>query len=115
MQDLKTALQQEMHTAILAYNMNRVQLVQTALNEGGPEAVAQLEDQFVALCNAEHQLTQTALNENHPHYQRLMTDAVESGNLLQESILEMQALDNILDVMAKTVTLVGRILLMLAT
>ena len=114
MQDLKTRLQQETQTAILAYNMNRVQLVQTALREGGPEAAAKLEDEFVALCNAEHQLTRAELNENHRQYQSLMEDAVENGNLLQASILEMQTIGNIVDVMAKTVTLIGRILLVLA-
>jgi len=114
MPDLKAELQTKTRTAILAYNMNRVQLVQTALQEGGREAVSRLEDEFVALCNAEHELTRTELNQNHPQYQSLMEDAVENGNLLQASILELQNIDNILDVMAKTVALVGRVLLVLA-
>ena len=115
MPTLKEALQQETKKAILAYNMNRAKLVQAAALEGGPEAVAKLEDEFTALCNGDFSLTRATLNENHRQYQGLMAEAEASGEQLRQSIIEMQTIANILDCMAKTVALVGRLLLMLAT
>jgi len=114
MPDLKAALQQETRSALLAYNMNRVQLVQAAAREGGPDAVAKLEDEFAALCNADFALTRTKLNENHRQYRHLMSEAAASSDLLKQSIIEMEAAASILDFMAKTVTVIGRILVMLA-
>ena len=114
MPSLKEALQQETKAAILAYNMNRAQLVQAASQEGGPKAVAKLEDEFTALCNADFALTQANLNEQHRQYQSLMDAAAASGDLLKQSLIEMQTIANVLDCMAKTVTLVGRLLLMLS-
>ena len=114
MPDLKAALQQETKTAILAYNMNRVQLVQAASHEGGPQTVAKLEEEFTALCNADFTLARASLNANHPKYQKLMKEAVASGDLLNQSIIELQTISAVLDCMAATVTLVGRVLLLLA-
>ena len=114
MPNLKDTLQHETKTAILAYNMNRAQLVQAASAEGGPQAVAKLEDEFTALCNADFALTKANLNEQHRQYQGLMDAAVASGDLLKQSIIELQTIATVMDCMAKTVTLVGRLLLMLA-
>ena len=108
------ALKEETRNAILAYNMNRAQLVQTAAREGGSDAVAALEDEFTALCNADLSLTRTKLNENHRQYQNLMDEAATCAELLKDSIMEVQTTAEVLDNMAKTVTLIGRILLMLA-
>jgi len=112
--NLMTTLQQETRSAILAYNMNRAQLVETAQREGGADAVAKLEEEFTALCNADFELTRAQLNENHPHYQTLMSEAGACADLLKDSIVEIQTLAEILDNMAKVVTLIGRILLVLA-
>ena len=114
MPDLKATLQQKTKTAILAYNMNRGQLVQAASLEGGPQAVAKLEDEFTALCNADFALMRETLNENHRQYKELMGEAVASGDLLNQSIIELQTISTVLDCIAKTVTLIGRALLILA-
>ena len=113
MPDYKANLQQETKSAILAYNMNRAQLVQTASREGGPQAVTKLEDEFTALCNADFALTQATLNESHRQYRGLMEEAAACGELLKQSIIELRATASVLDLMAKTVMRVGRVLLML--
>lgn len=114
MRDMKADLQQETKTAILAYNMNRCQIAQNAAREGGAEAVEKLEAEFTALCNADFALMQARLNESHQQYQELMDEAITSGYLLKQSIIDMQSTASILDCMAKAVTLAGRVLLMLA-
>jgi hypothetical protein len=114
MKDLKAALQRETQGAILAYNMNRAQLVQAASREGGAEAVAKLEDEFAALCKADFAMTRARLDANHRQYETLMSEAAAYGDLLRQSIIEMESFENILDELAKTVAFLGRILLMLA-
>ena len=113
MADLKAALKKETRSAILAYNMNRAQLVEAAAREGGAAAVAKLEDEFAALCNADFVLTRTALNAHHRQYQHLMSETAANCELLHQSIIALEATAEVLDLMAKTVTLLGRILVML--
>lgn len=112
--NLMTTLQQETRSAILAYNMNRVQLMEAAQREGGADAVAKLEEEFAALCNADFALTRAKLNENHRQYQTLMSEAGACADLLKDAIVELQTIAEVLDTMAKAVTIIGRALLVLA-
>jgi len=114
MRDLKTDLQQETKAAILAYNMNRIQIAQNAAREGGADAVDRLEAEFTALCNADFALAQARLNEKSSQYRQLMEEAVSSGVLLKQAIIDIQSTAVLIDCMAKTVALAGRALLMLA-
>ena len=113
MADLKAELQKGTRSAILAYNMNRAQIVQAAFKEGGPEAVAQLEDEFAALCNADFSLARAALNANHRQYRHLLSEAAANCDLLHQSLIALDSAAEVLDLMGKTVTILGRLLVML--
>lgn len=108
------SLREELHAAILGYNMNRVKLVQDAQRDGGSAAVARLEDEFSALCKADLALATAQLNESHRQYEALMSEAVACGAQLKRAIIGLETFTTVLDAMAQTVTIIGRVLLMLA-
>lgn len=114
MNDTPKSLREELRAAILGYNMNRVKLVQEAQRDGGAAAVARLEDEFSALCKADLALAAARLNESHRQYDALMSEAAACGNQLKQAIIGLETFTTVLDAMAQTVTVVGRVLLMLA-
>lgn len=113
MTSLKKTLQQRTQAAVLAYNTNRSRLVKEAAKSGGAEAVAVIEEEYTALCNAAFALKRAALKRNHRRYRRLLSEATESVSHTQHLIEEAAAISAVLDGMAKAVTLLGRVLLLL--
>ena len=113
MTSLKTSLLQRTQAAIRAYNTNRVRLIREAEASGGADAVATLEDEFNALCNAVFALHRATLKRNHRHYARLLTESAEAVIQTRRLIDEAATFLAILDGMAAAVTLLGRTLLVL--
>ena len=109
-----TMLRAELRDAILGYNMNRAQLVEEANRQGGPAAAARLEDEFVALCNADLALAKAQLNESHPQYDALVSEATDCALQLKHDLIGLETFSTVLDAMALTVTVIGRLLLMAA-
>jgi hypothetical protein len=109
----KTNLLQRTQAAIRAYNTNRVRLVHEAEASGGAEAVAALEDEFNALCNAVFALQRATLKRNHRRYASLLADAAEAVTQTRTLIDEAATFLAVLDSLAAAVTLIGRTLLVL--
>ena len=109
----KTNLMQRTQAAIRAYNTNRVRLVHEAEASGGVEAVAALEDEFNALCNAVFALQRATLQRNHRQYASLLAESAEAVIQTRRLIDEAATFLAVLDGMAAAVTLLGRTLLLL--
>jgi hypothetical protein len=113
MMSSKTNLLQRTQAAIRAYNTNRVRLVHEAEASGGAEAVAALEDEFNALCNAGFSLQRATLKRNHRQYASLLAESAEAVIQTRRLIDEAATFLAVLDGMAAAVTLLGRTLLLL--
>jgi hypothetical protein len=109
----KANLLQRTQAAIRAYNTNRARLIREAEASGGAEAVAALEDEFNALCNAVFALQRATLRRNHRHYASLLAAAAEAVVQTRRLIDEAATFLAVLDGMAAAVTLLGRTLLLL--
>jgi hypothetical protein len=112
--DQKVVLQGGIKSDVETYNKKRSQILKKAYEEGGPEAVASLEDEYVALCNADFELTRHELQVNHPKYAELLGNATVCTKTLQSSMDKLDTTVKVLDCMSKLVNVIGRILILLS-
>ena len=108
----KVATLDELTQALQSYETNRVELLDRAFKEGGSAPVTALEDEYQALQNAYYDLLNRDLITNSAKYPSLMDETIAATKAIQKSIDSLEKISNVLSAMAKTVSLVGRVLVL---
>ena len=108
----KAATLDEITAALQAYENNRVELLERAFEEGGTAPVTALEDEYQALQSAYYDLLNRDLITNSAKYPGLMDETIAATKAIQKSIDSLEKISSVLSAMAKTVSLVGRVLVL---
>lgn len=104
-EELKTKLDE----AIRQYDSNRAKLLQKAFDEGGQDAVKQLEDNYTRMRNEYMNLLKAQLDQNSAGYQQLIADANDETGKLKKSLGQMQKVTDIINLLSSVAEKVGKI------
>ena len=107
---LKAALNQ----AITDFNNSRSKILKLAFNEGGQEAVTNLENQYDALRNAYFDLLKKQLDKNNDQYEKLVVSTREEAEKLTVSIQKLNQINDIIQLVTSVFDLAETILKVLA-
>lgn len=106
-------LQKELAVSIREINDSRAVLLKRAQEEDGAEAVNQLNDRYDELRDAYRAVLKKRLDRNNHRYAELMVDAAQEVERLKQSVNSFQATERILEGLSKTVSALGRALIVL--
>jgi len=113
MAEAKRTLEQHSRATLRAFNSERARLLKEAQATGGVEAALALEEEIVALGNALIALQRAKLKRNHRRYNKLFSEATGAITQARQVLQENGSALALLDGIGKTVTLLGRLLLLL--
>ena len=108
-EQLKTALSQ----AIGEFNNRRAEILEQAFNEGGRPAVTRLVEEYDALRDAYFEILRRELDANNHLYEKVLTAANNEVEKLEESISQLNNINEIINLITSVINLVGRALIVL--
>lgn len=106
-------LKEQLARSISDLSLNRAALTQKAFEEGGNEAVERLQDEYDDLRDAYRSLLAADLDRNNHRYADLLAEASEEVSRLRQSVGSLQAAEQILEGLGRTLSVVGRALIVL--
>jgi hypothetical protein len=106
---MEEQLKQALSEAINGFNNKRAAILQLANTNGGQDAITNAEEQFDALRNAYFQILQKQLDNNNADYQQLITAANTETDKLNNSITQLNNINDIIELTTAVASLVGRI------
>jgi histidinol dehydrogenase len=110
---LERELLEKLDSSIKAFNKQRVAILKKAFEEEGDRAVSDLEKEYDVLRDAYFEILKRQLDRNNNRYEELMGEALSEAGSLEKAIARLESVGQILKIMAQTVSLVGRILIVL--
>lgn len=111
---MEEQLKSNLSLAIGEFSDKRAAILQLAYSEGGQAAVERLEQEYDALRNAYFEILQKQLDRNNHLYEQLTTVANEETGRLRASVGELAHINDIITLLGAVVSLVGRVLVVLA-
>lgn len=99
--------------AIEAFNKNRVPILKKAFEEGGDDAVAQLEREYDSLRDAYFEILQRQLDRNHHRYDELTMAVISEAQSLEKAITSFEEVVNVIKLFGKTISLIGQVVIIL--
>jgi hypothetical protein len=96
---------------LTVYESKRTALLTNAFESGGVQAMADLEEQYRRLDAVRYELILKKLDRNNPTYEEAREGALKATTDAENAIDTLQATSDILNAMAKVVTLVSTLLI----
>ncbi len=106
-------LKKELSDSIRDFNLNRSALLNKAEEEGGLEAVTRLQNDYDDLRDAYRAILDRQLDRNNHRYAELMAEAAQEVARLRRSVTSFQATERLLEGLGKTLSVLGRALIVL--
>ncbi len=106
------ALSKEIQRALDKYDEQRATLLEKAFEEGGADAVSQLEDEHQALRDSLFELMTRQLVANSAQFPNLMDDTINATKAITSSIDSLSTVASVLGNITQVVNLVGRVLVL---
>jgi len=111
---MEDQLKSNISEAIAAFNLNRVEILRLAFEEGGNQAVIEVEKEYDALRDAYYELMQKQLDQNNHLFNELITATNNEVDNLKESVNQLSMVNDIINLTSAVVNLIGRVLIVLA-
>lgn len=104
----------EIDEAIRELERKKAPLLQKAFDEGGAEQAVRLVNEIESMKDARFELLRAALDRNATGYAQLAADANKAAKALRAEVKRLRSIAKVLDGIADTLNLLGRLIIRFA-
>lgn len=111
---MEETLKTKMDDAISGFNNRRSEILEAAYAQGGRDAVTALVQQYDALRDIYFELLRHELDANNALYGQLTADTLAEAEKLQESVNQLDNINELIGAATAVTNLIGRMITVLA-